>query len=160
MGDAIAIALLEARGFSEEDFAQAHPAGTLGRRLLLRVSDIMHTGDGIPSVNESTLLKDALVEMTRKGLGTTAIVDENNHVVGIYTDGDVRRSFDANADIHQTNVGEIMTRNCKTINKNKLAAEALAIMEKHKINALLVVDEENKLIGVLNMHDLLRSRVL
>ena len=160
MGDAIAIALLEARGFSAEDFAQAHPSGTLGRRLLLRVADIMHTGDRIPLVNEDTLLKDALVEMTQKGLGTTAIVDEENHVIGIFTDGDVRRSFDDNADVHKTNVGGLMTRNCKTIDKEQLAAEALAIMESHKINALLVVDENNKLIGVLNMHDLLRARVV
>jgi arabinose-5-phosphate isomerase len=160
MGDALAIALLEARGFSAEDFAQAHPSGTLGRRLLLRVADIMHTGDEIPRVNEATLLKDALVEMTQKGLGTTAIVDENNHVIGIFTDGDVRRSFDDNADVHKTNVGGRMTRNCKTIDKEQLAAEALAIMENHKINALLVVDENNKLIGVLNMHDLLRARVV
>jgi len=160
MGDAIAIALLEARGFSAEDFAQAHPSGTLGRRLLLRVVDIMHTGDEIPRVNEVTLLKDALIEMTHKGLGTTAIIDKDNHVIGIFTDGDVRRAFDDNADVHTTNVGGLMTRNCKTIEKEQLAAEALAIMEDHKINALLVVDENNKLIGVLNMHDLLRARVV
>lgn len=160
MGDAIAIALLEARNFSKEDFALAHPAGALGRRLLLRVIDIMHTGDEIPKVYEHTLFKEALVEMTQKGLGTTAIVDNDDHVIGIFTDGDIRRSFDANADVHKTVMGELMTRNCKVIDKDKLAAEALAIMEDRKINALLVVDDQNKLIGILNMHDLLRARVV
>ena len=160
MGDAIAIALLEARGFSAEDFAQAHPAGTLGRRLLLRVTDIMHTGNEIPKIKEDTLLKDALVEMTQKGLGTTAIVDNDDHVIGIFTDGDVRRSFDTKVDIHNVKIAEVMTRNCKTIDQEKLAAEALSLMENYKINALLVVDNKNKLIGVLNMHDLLRARVV
>ena len=160
MGDAIAIALLEARSFSKEDFALSHPAGALGRRLLLRVVDIMHTGNEIPKVYEETLLKEALVEMTQKGLGTTAIVDKNDNVIGIFTDGDIRRSFDSNADVHKTVVGELMTRNCKVIDKNRLAAEALAVMEDQKINALLVVDEQNRLIGILNMHDLLRARVI
>ena len=160
MGDAMAIALLEARSFSEEDFALSHPAGALGRRLLLRVVDIMHTGDEIPKVYEHTLLKEALVEMTQKGLGTTAIVDNDDRVIGIFTDGDIRRSFDANADVHKTKIGELMTRNCRVIDEDKLAAEALAIMEDQKINALLVVDEQNKLIGILNMHDMLRARVV
>jgi len=160
MGDAIAIALLEARGFSAEDFAQAHPGGILGRRLLLHVDDIMHTGSAIPSVPTESLLSNTLVEMTEKGLGTTAIVDENNHVMGIFTDGDLRRTLDANVDVHQVKIDEVMTRNCKTISKDLLAAEALAIMEEYKINALLIIDDEEKLIGAINMHDLLRARVV
>jgi len=160
MGDAIAIALLEARGFSAEDFAQAHPGGILGRRLLLHVEDIMHTGSAIPSVSTESLLSNTLVEMTEKGLGTTAIVDENNHVIGIFTDGDLRRTLDANVDVHQVKIDEVMTRNCKTISKDLLAAEALAIMEEYKINALLIIDDEEKLIGAINMHDLLRARVV
>ena len=160
MGDAIAIALLEARGFSAEDFAQAHPGGILGRRLLLHVEDIMHTGSAIPSVSTESLLSNTLVEMTQKGLGTTAIVDENNHVIGIFTDGDLRRTLDANVDVHQVKIDEVMTRNCKTISKDLLAAEALAIMEEYKINALLIIDDEGKLIGAINMHDLLRAHVV
>jgi arabinose-5-phosphate isomerase len=160
MGDALAIALLEHRGFSADDFAHAHPGGALGRRLLLHVNDIMHTGKDIPKVHENTLLKDALVEMTRKGLGTTAIIDDQDHVLGIFTDGDVRRALDAGVDVHTTRMGSIMTRTCKTIGKDHLAAEALAVMEENKINALLVTDAGNRLIGILNMHDLLRARVL
>lgn len=160
MGDAIAIALLEARGFSADDFAQAHPGGILGRRLLLHVEDIMHTGSAIPSVSTESLLSNTLVEMTEKGLGTTAIVDENNHVMGIFTDGDLRRTLDANVDVHQVKIDEVMTRNCKTISKDILAAEALAIMEEYKINALLIIDDEGKLIGAINMHDLLRAHVV
>ena len=160
MGDALAIALLEHRGFSADDFARAHPGGALGRRLLLHVNDIMHTGKDIPMVHESTLLKDALVEMTRKGLGTTAVVDDQDHVLGIFTDGDVRRALDAGVDVHGTRMGNIMTRACKTIGRDHLAAEALAVMEQNKINALLVTDSENRLIGILNMHNLLRARVL
>jgi arabinose-5-phosphate isomerase len=160
MGDALAISLLEARGFSVDDFALSHPGGTLGRRLLLRVKDIMHSGDEIPCVYEDTLLKDALVEMTRKGLGTTAIIDANNRVLGIFTDGDVRRALDSEVDIHSTRVAEVMTFGGRTIAGDKLAVEALSLMETHKINALLVVEEENILIGALNMHDLLRARVI
>ncbi|MEX2354067.1 MAG: KpsF/GutQ family sugar-phosphate isomerase, partial [Gammaproteobacteria bacterium] len=160
MGDALAIALLEARGFSETDFALSHPGGTLGRKLLLRVADIMHKGDGIPRVDVNTLLRDALVEMTRKGLGTTAVVDEDNRVVGIFTDGDVRRTLDSGTDVHNATIGECMTGNCKTINSAALAAEALKMMDDYKINALLVVDDDNILTGILNMHDLLRARVV
>ena len=160
MGDALAIALLEHRGFSADDFARAHPGGALGRRLLLHVNDIMHTGKEIPKVHENTLLKDALVEMTRKGLGTTAVVDDQDQVLGIFTDGDVRRAFDAGVDVHGTRMGNIMTHSYKAIGKDNLAAEALAIMEQRKINALLVTDAENRLIGILNMHDLLRARVM
>ena len=158
MGDAIAIALLEARGFSADDFARAHPGGTMGRRLLLHVGDIMHTGDEMPCVQKDTLLSKTLVVMTQKGLGTVAIIDHDRHVIGIFTDGDVRRSLDSGADVHTTIVGDVMTENCKTVTHDCLAASALAIMEKHKINALLVGDEQRKLVGVLNMHDLLRAR--
>ena len=160
MGDAMAIALLEHRGFSADDFARAHPGGALGRRLLLHVNDIMHTGGEIPKVQENTLLKDTLVEMTRKGLGTTAVVDDQDHVLGIFTDGDVRRALDTGVDVHSTRMGSIMTRSYKAIGRDNLAAEALAVMEQRKINALLVTDSENRLIGILNMHDLLRARVL
>lgn len=160
MGDALAIALLEARGFSADDFALAHPGGMLGRRLLLHVNDIMHTGAEIPKVGESTLLKDALLEMTQKGLGTTAVVDGGDHVIGIFTDGDVRRTFDNGIDVHKTSIGDLISRRFKSISKDELAVTALARMEEFKINALLVTDDQNKLIGILNMHDLLRAKVV
>lgn len=160
MGDAIAIALLEAREFSAEDFALSHPGGMLGRRLLLHVSNIMHTGDEMPVVYAETLLSDALVEMTRKGLGTTAIVDGDNRVIGIFTDGDLRRALDADVNVHTAPISQVMTSNCKTVHAESLAVEALTQMENHKINALLVVDGEQRLIGVLNMHDLLRAGVV
>jgi arabinose-5-phosphate isomerase len=160
MGDAMAIALLEARGFSEQDFALSHPGGTLGRRLLLHVADIMHTGDAMPTVGESTPLAQALVEMTRKGLGTTAIVDAGGKLLGIFTDGDLRRVLDRGLDVRELEVGAVMTRSCRSIAPGALAAEALAMMETHKINALPVVDAERRLIGVLNMHDLLRAKVV
>ncbi|OGT66291.1 MAG: D-arabinose 5-phosphate isomerase [Gammaproteobacteria bacterium RIFCSPLOWO2_02_FULL_47_50] len=160
MGDALAIALLEARGFSADDFALAHPGGMLGRRLLLHVNDIMHTGADIPKVGESTLLKDTLLEMTQKGLGTTAVVDSGDHVIGIFTDGDVRRTLDNGIDIHKTRIGDLISRRFKSISKDELAVTALARMEEFKINALLVTDDQNKLIGILNMHDLLRARVV
>lgn len=160
MGDALAIALLEARGFGAEDFAIAHPGGMLGRRLLLHVGDIMHRGEELPAVLEDTLLSETLLVMTQMGLGSAAIIDEENCVLGIFTDGDLRRALDNNIDVHKTVVGKVMTRNCKSINKDCLAAEALAIMEDSRINALPVVNAENKLIGLLNMHDLLRARVV
>jgi arabinose-5-phosphate isomerase len=160
MGDAIAIALLEARGFRKEDFALSHPGGTLGRRLLLRVADVMHTGAQMPRVGADTLLAAALVEMSQKGLGTTAIVDADNRVLGIFTDGDVRRALDAGIDVHSATVDSAMTRGGRTIGPEALAAEALQMMEKHKINALLVTDQDHHLLGVLNMHDLLRARVV
>ncbi|MCS3904203.1 arabinose-5-phosphate isomerase [Methylohalomonas lacus] len=160
MGDAVAIALLEAREFSAEDFALSHPGGTLGRRLLLHVSNIMHTGDEMPVVTETTTLREALLEMTRKGLGTTAVVDADNRVAGVFTDGDLRRTLDAGIDVRSAPIAEVMTRQCKTTRAEALAVEALSLMEDHKINALLVVDDQQKLIGVLNMHDLLRSGVV
>ena len=160
MGDAIAIALLESRGFSENDFALSHPGGTLGRRLLLRVNDIMHTGEEIPKVNESATLGEALVEMSKKGLGVTTIVNKDGVVLGIFTDGDLRRTLDSGADFKNCYVKDVMTKNGKQIIVDSLAASALALMENHRINALVVVDEKNKLCGILNMHDLLRARVI
>lgn len=160
MGDALAIALLEARGFGAEDFAIAHPGGRLGRRLLLHVSDIMHTGKELPAVQRETLLSETLLVMTQMGLGSAAIIDKENYVLGIFTDGDLRRTLDNVTDIHKTTIEEVMTSNCKTINEECLAAEALAIMDKNRINALPVVDTKNKLIGLLNMHDLLKARVV
>ena len=160
MGDALAVALLEARGFRAEDFAFSHPGGALGRRLLLRVDDIMHTGPEIPRVVPGTLLSAALLEMTRKGLGTTAVCGQDGRILGIFTDGDLRRTLDAGIDVHATTIDRVMTPNGRTIARGALAAEALAMMESHKINALLVLDEDGLLTGVLNMHDLLRARVV
>jgi arabinose-5-phosphate isomerase len=160
MGDAIAIALLETRGFNEEDFALSHPGGALGRRLLLHVSEIMHTGAGIPKVSENALLRDALIEMSQKGLGITTIVDSNENVLGIFTDGDLRRALDSNIDVKTCHVKDVMTKNGKNIKADSLAASALALMESHSINALVVVDDDDKLIGILNMHDMLRARVV
>jgi len=160
MGDALAVALLEARGFSAEDFALSHPGGSLGRRLLLRVSDIMHTGDQIPRVPENTNLGAALLEISRKGLGMTTVVSDNGDLVGIFTDGDLRRTLDKSLDIHNTPIRDVMTHNGKTIEAHHLAAEALNIMEEMKINALPVTDEQSHLVGAINMHDLLRAGVI
>lgn len=159
MGDALAVALLEARGFSEEDFALAHPGGTLGKRLLLRIRDLMHTGERIPKVTPDAPLTRALLEMTRKGLGLTAVVDADGTVLGVYTDGDLRRTLDQGVDLHRANIREVMTRGGRHVHADQLAAEAVNLMEKHKITALLVVDGEQKLVGVLHLHDLLRAGV-
>jgi len=160
MGDALAIAMLEARGFSAEDFAISHPGGALGRRLLLKVEDIMHSGEHVPQVSASTSLKEALLVITEKKLGMTAIVDANNQLLGIFTDGDLRRTLDNGTDIHTAIVRDVMTSHCKTIRPDVLAAEALAIMEEDKINALVVTDTNNHPVGALNMHDLLRAGVI
>lgn len=160
LGDALAIALLEAKGFTAEDFALSHPGGSLGRRLLLHVADIMHTGDEIPSVHKSDSLKDALLEMSKKGLGMTAIVESDQRVIGIYTDGDLRRTLDKDIDIHSAKISDVMTADCKTLPANILAAEALNRMQQYSINDLLVVDDNNKLIGALNMQDMLRAGVI
>ncbi len=160
MGDALAVALLETRGFTAEDFARSHPAGTLGRRLLLHLGDIMHEGEAVPRVLQGTLLREALMEMSRKGLGMTAVVDPQGHVVGIYTDGDLRRTLDRNLDIHATPVDEVMTANPVTSRPEVLAAAALQVMESRKINALLAVDADARLVGAINMHDLLRAGVV
>ena len=160
MGDALAIALLESRGFTEEDFARSHPGGSLGRRLLLHIEEIMHAGEEITTVNRDAPVRDALMEMTKKGLGMTAVVDHDDRLVGIYTDGDLRRTLDKNSDIHSCLVSEVMTRSCITASKGMLAAEALKIMEDNKINALLLVDRAQRIVGAINMHDLLRAGVV
>ena len=160
MGDALAVAMLETRGFTEEDFARSHPGGSLGRRLLLLIDDLMHTGDTIPRVNADIPLSAALMEMTRKGLGMTAIVDANDKLLGIFTDGDLRRTIDNKVDLHTALVRDVMTQNCTTVHPGMLAAEALQIMDSAKINALPVTNEENQLLGALNMHDLLRAGVV
>lgn len=160
MGDALAVALLEARGFTEEDFALSHPGGSLGRRLLLHVSDIMHTGADMPRIAPEANISEALLEMSSKGMGMTAIVDSANRVLGIYTDGDLRRTLDRKIDLQQTTIEQVMTKNCKTVDAQDLAAEVLKLMEDHKINGALVTDQDNRLIGALNMHDLLRAGVM
>jgi len=160
MGDALAVALLEARGFTAEDFARSHPGGRLGRRLLLLTADVMHTDAQIPRSAPDDLLRDALLEMSRKGLGTTVVVDAAERVLGVFTDGDLRRALDRQVDVHRARVAEVMTRNCKTITPGALAAEALQMMQHYRINALPVVDAAGILAGVLNMHDLLRAGVL
>jgi arabinose-5-phosphate isomerase len=161
MGDALAIALLEARGFTSEDFARSHPAGMLGRRLLLHISDVMHTGDKVPCVGANANLSDALVEMTHKGLGMTGVVDDEGRLLGVFTDGDLRRALDdALIDLRATPVTSVMTPHPRTIAPNKLAVEAARMMEDHKIHALLVVDDAGQLVGALNIHDLLRARVV
>jgi arabinose-5-phosphate isomerase len=159
MGDALAVALLELRGFTQEDFARSHPGGALGRRLLLHVSDVMRRGDQIPRVAPGTPLTQALLEMTRKGLGMTAIV-EGDRPIGVYTDGDLRRTLDQGVDLRQAAIDDVMTRGGKQAQAHWLAAEAVKLMEDHKITALLVVDEQGRLEGVLHMHDLLRAGVV
>ena len=160
LGDALAIALLEARGFTADDFARSHPAGALGRRLL-KISDVMHTGGAIPSVRSDATLTEALMEMSRKGLGMTAIVDNAGILQGVFTDGDLRRSLDDHAvDMRATSVSHAMSRHPKVIGPDKLAAEAAQLMEEHKIHALLVVDARHHVVGALNIHDLLRARVV
>ena len=160
MGDALAIALLEARGFTHEDFALSHPGGSLGKRLLLRVRDLMHGGEQIPLVRDDASLRQALLEMTAKGLGMTAVVDKNDKVVGVFTDGDLRRCFDMQDDLRGAVVRDLMTSGGVRIGADKLAAEALTLMEDKKITALLVTDDSDRLIGALNMHDLLRAGVV
>lgn len=160
MGDALAVALLESRGFTREDFALSHPGGALGRRLLLRVDDVMHKGNSIPLVDLQTPLSAGLMEMSRKGLGMTGILDGNQRLAGIFTDGDLRRVLDRGIDVHATPISEVMTPNCRTIASGVLAAEAVHMLEQYKINALLVVDDERRVVGALNVHDLLRAGVM
>jgi len=160
MGDALAIALLDARGFTEEDFAQSHPGGQLGRRLLLRIKDVMLTGAAIPRVAPDAPLMRALEEMSQKGLGMTAIVDDQNTLLGLFTDGDLRRALDRKVDVHNTAIADVMTSKCRTITADTLAVEALNQMEKMKFNGFLVVDAEKKVIGALNMHQLLHAGVI
>ncbi len=160
MGDALAVALLEARGFTADDFARSHPGGRLGRRLLLHVADVMRVGDAIPTTSEEASFHEALLEMTKKGLGMTIIVDDNNKVAGLITDGDLRRLFDGETDMRDANVKDVMTPKCKTVPATILAAEALRIMEEYKINSFPVVDVDNNVVGAFNMHDLLKAGVV
>ena len=161
LGDALAVALLEARGFTAEDFARSHPAGALGRRLLLHIRDVMHGGDEVPRVRETATLSEALVEMSRKRLGMTAVVDGDGRLLGLYTDGDLRRTLDdASVDVRNARISEVMTRTPRTIGAEALAVEAAQLMEAHKINALLVLDDDRRVVGALNIHDLLRARVV
>lgn len=160
MGDALAVALLESRGFTAEDFARSHPSGSLGKRLILRVSDVMHTGAEVPAVREHVMLSEGLVEMSRKGLGMTAIVDGKNTILGIFTDGDLRRALDSSIDVHKTEMRAVMHRECKTIAPDVLAAEAVHLMEEYKITALLVADDDRRLVGALNVHDLFRAGIM
>jgi len=161
MGDALAVSLLEKRGFTADDFALSHPGGALGRRLLLHIEDIMHTGDTIPMIPDSATLSEALLEMTKKGLGMTAIIDNTGKMAGIFTDGDLRRVLDhGEVNVHETKIADVMTKNCKTAQPKQLAAETLHMMEEFKINSLIVVDQDNKPVGAMNMHDLLRAGVV
>lgn len=159
MGDALAIALLQARGFSAEDFALSHPGGALGKRLLLRIDELCHHGDALPLIHENASISDALIEVTNKKLGMTCVVNHAGHLLGVYTDGDVRRTLTRQYDIHTTQIKDVMTTHCQTIHKGLLAAEALALMQKHSITSLVVVDEQNRPQAVVHLHDLLRAGV-
>ncbi len=161
LGDALAVALLDARGFTADDFARSHPAGALGRRLLLHIRDVMHAGDEIPAVRESASFSDVLVEMSRKRLGMAAVIDVDGKLLGLYTDGDLRRTLaEPGIDIRTTRIVDVMTRTPVTIGMDALAIEAARLMETRKINALLVIDDEQHVVGALNIHDLLRARVV
>ena len=160
MGDALAIALLESRGFSAEDFAFSHPGGALGRKLLLRVSDIMHADNEVPRVTPETPLHNALLEMTEKGFGMTTITNTEGELLGVFTDGDLRRVIDSKTDFSTVKMGQVMTENPKTVKHDMLVAEALTIMEKASITAVVVEDASNHPIGVLHMHDILRAGVI
>jgi arabinose-5-phosphate isomerase len=160
MGDALAVSLLETRGFTRDDFAQSHPAGTLGRKLLLHIRDVMHTGEEMPCVPPDSSVSKAIVEMTRKRLGLAAVVDESMQVLGIFTDGDLRRTLDKNLDPHKTLVESVMTHAPKTIGPEALAAQAVQMMQAHKVQGLLVIGESDELTGVLNFHDLLNAGVV
>ncbi|WKY57765.1 arabinose-5-phosphate isomerase KdsD [Vibrio sp. SNU_ST1] len=159
MGDALAVALLQARGFTAQDFALSHPGGALGRQLLLKLDDIMHTGDALPIVAPDALVRDALLEISQKGLGMTAIVDEDGQMAGIFTDGDLRRILDKRIDIHNTQIGDVMTLNPTVAEPNMLAVEGLNLMQAKSINGLMLCDN-GKLVGALNMHDLLKAGVM
>jgi arabinose-5-phosphate isomerase len=160
LGDALAMALLDAKGFGKEDFARSHPGGSLGRRLLTHVRDIMHTGSKVPSTSDKAMLADAVLEISRKGLGMTAIVDAQQHLLGIYTDGDLRRTFEKHVNFNTTPIIDVMSRNPRTITADALAVEAVRLMEENNISQLVVVDSNKKLVGALNMLDLLRAKVI
>ncbi len=159
MGDALAVALLESRGFTAEDFALAHPGGALGRRLLLHVSDLMHSGDALPQIAATASLRDGLMEMTRKGLGMTTVINADGSFAGVFTDGDLRRTLDQGVDMHSTAMAEVMTSNGKRIGPDMLAAEAMRMLEQNKITSLVVISDSGSLAGVLHIHDLLRAGV-
>ena len=160
MGDALAVSLLETKGFTRDDFAMSHPGGALGKRLLLKVSDLMHTGMEMPCVTDTALVSQALLEMTDKKLGMTAVVTAENQVAGIFTDGDLRRTLARNLDIKNTAINAVMTSQCAVISADILAAEAMQVMEQKKINALIVVDNQRMAVGALNMHDLIRAGIV
>jgi len=160
MGDALAVALLESRGFTAEDFALSHPSGSLGKKLLLRVADVMHTGDAIPAVRAGVSVSEGLVEMSRKGLGITAVVDAGDRIQGVFTDGDLRRALDKEINVHKTTMDEVMHKGCITVGPDVMAAEAVHVMEENKITALLVADDDQRLVGALNIHDLFRAGVM
>ena len=160
MGDALAVALLKLRGFTAEDFALSHPSGSLGKKLLLRVADVMRTGNDVPKVLPDVLLRDGLIEMTQKGLGMTAVVDAEDRILGIFTDGDLRRALDAGVDVRATTMTDVMHEGCKTTESDMLAAEAVNLMEENRITALLVAGPDRKLLGALNIHDLFRAGVM
>jgi arabinose-5-phosphate isomerase len=159
MGDALAISLLQARGFSEEDFALSHPGGALGRRLLLRIDELCHQGQELPLVSEQVTIREALIEVTEKKLGMTCVVDSHGILIGVFTDGDVRRTLTQQYDINTTPLIQVMSKNCKTVTKGMLAAEALALMQKFSITSLVIVDDAYRPTAVLHLHDLLRAGV-
>jgi arabinose-5-phosphate isomerase len=160
MGDALSVSLLESRGFTREDFARSHPAGKLGRKLLLHIRDVMHTGEQIPSVSDDATISQTIVEMTEKRLGMSAVVDQSGKVIGVYTDGDLRRTLESGVDPHNTLIKKVMTREAKSVAPGALAVEAAEMMQAHKIQALLVLDERGQLVGALNFQDLLKTGVV
>ena len=160
MGDALAVALLDSRGFTKEDFALSHPGGSLGKQLLLTIADLMHSGDAMPVVQSKEKLAAGLMQMTSKGLGMTAVTDSNGILLGVLTDGDLRRAVDRHGDIRDIEIAEIMSRKCKTVRPEMLAVEAVLILENNRINGLIVVDVDNRAIGALNVHDLLRAGIM
>ncbi|WNC70414.1 KpsF/GutQ family sugar-phosphate isomerase [Thalassotalea nanhaiensis] len=160
MGDALAVALLNAKGFTADDFALSHPGGSLGKRLLLRLADIMHSGERLPVINETALIKEALVEISSKGLGMTAVVDDSGVLTGLFTDGDLRRILDEEINIHKDNIASVMTKNPIVATSEMLAAEALKAMEDKSINGLIIVDKNHQPIGAMNMHDILKAGVI
>lgn len=160
LGDALALALMQARGFTRDEFAAAHPGGALGRRLLTHVRDVMRTGDNAPRVAQTSTALEGMLEISRGRMGMTTVLDAHGRVIGIFTDGDLRRSLEKGVDLRRATIGDVMTRGPRTIGPGKLAAEAVEVMERHKVNQLIVVDEDQKLLGALNMHDLFRAKVI
>ena len=160
LGDALAVALMHAKGFTRDEFALSHPGGTLGRKLLTHVRDVMRVGENAPRIGEDATLMDAMLEMSRGRMGMTAVLDSDQSVVGIFTDGDLRRTLEKGADLRTTRIGDVMGARPRTIGPERLAAEAVEIMERNKVNQILVVDARHQLLGALNMHDLFRAKVL